>query len=61
MTLVDLSVWPNAYRPLVCTCGDLEAAHAIRSNGSRGACSVSRGPAAVPCGCKTFTPKEVAS
>ena len=58
MTLVDSSLWPNAYQPRECTCGEFEVAHAIRTNGSRGACSVSRGPKATHCPCKSFIPKE---
>lgn len=58
MPLIDLSLWPNAYRPRECVCGELEVAHAIRSNGSRGPCSISRGPKATPCGCKTFQSAE---
>lgn len=51
---VDRSVWPNAYTPKTCMCGELEVAHTIRSNGSRGACSVSRGPKATPHVCLKF-------
>ncbi|GGK61978.1 hypothetical protein Sme01_03880 [Sphaerisporangium melleum] len=57
MTLVDLSLRPNAYRPRECVCGELEVAHNIRTNGTRGACSTSRGPKATPCPCKTFKEK----
>ena len=37
-----------------CRCGHAEVLHAIRGNGSRGACSISTGAKAVPCGCKSF-------
>jgi len=40
-----------------CACGDLDVEHAIRATGGRGACSVSRGPKATPCGCRQFTPE----
>lgn len=59
MTALDRSVWPNAYVPAVCECDELDVAHNIRSNGSRGACSVSRGPKAVPCGCKSYAEAPV--
>jgi hypothetical protein len=65
MTLADSSLWPNAYQPRVCECGELEVAHKIRANETRGACSTSRGPKATPCGCKQFVeaaaslPREV--
>jgi hypothetical protein len=36
------------------TCTHLDVLHAIRGNGSRGACSISTGATAVPCGCKAF-------
>jgi hypothetical protein len=49
---------PMPYRPIVCVCGELEVAHNIRANGTRGACSVSRGPKATPCGCKAFRAVE---
>lgn len=58
---VDLSLWPNAYQPRECTCGELEVAHSIRTNGSRGACSVSRGPKATPVPCKQFQEASPAS
>lgn len=46
--------WPNAYRHKTCICGCGIGLHAIRANGSRGACSVSRGPKAIPCPCKSY-------
>jgi hypothetical protein len=42
--------------PRACTCGHVEVLHAIRGNGSRGACSISTGPKADPCGCPRFAP-----
>lgn len=56
---VDRTVWPNAPVRLRCQCGELDVEHAIRVNGSRGACSVTRGPKATPCGCREFA--EVAA
>lgn len=41
-----------------CACSHVEVLHAIRANGSRGACSVSSGAQAVPCGCPKFTAAE---
>ena len=35
-------------------CGHVEVLHAIRGNGTRGACSISTGAKAVPCGCRAF-------
>lgn len=37
------------------TCGHVEVLHNIRGNGTRGACSISTGAKAVPCGCKAFS------
>ena len=37
-----------------CVCGHVEVLHGIRGNGTRGACSISTGAKAVPCGCKSF-------
>ena len=37
-----------------CICGHVEVLHAIRGNGSRGACSISTGAKAVPCGCGAY-------
>ena len=37
-----------------CTCGDGEAVHDIRGNGTRGACFVTRGPRGVRCPCKNY-------
>lgn len=37
-----------------CACHHVEVLHAIRSNGSRGACSISTGAKATPCGCKAY-------
>lgn len=42
----------------LCSCRHVEVLHSIRSNGSRGACSVSSGAQAVPCGCKAFKAAE---
>jgi len=53
---VDRAAWPHALVFHRCACGELDVEHAIRANGSRGACSVSRGPRATPCGCRDFTP-----
>ena len=39
-------------------CDHVEVLHSIRGNGSRGACSVSSGAQAVPCGCKAFAAAE---
>lgn len=36
------------------TCGHVEVLHGIRGNGMRGACSISGGAKAVPCGCPAF-------
>jgi hypothetical protein len=41
--------------PSCCACGHIDVFHAIRGNGSRGACSISAGAKAVPCGCAAFT------
>ena len=46
----------SSAKPRVCTCGHVEVLHAIRGNGSRGACSISTGPKADPCGCPAFAP-----
>jgi hypothetical protein len=37
-----------------CRCGHAEVLHGIRGNGSRGACSISTGAKAEPCGCSAF-------
>lgn len=42
------------FRLAICVCGHSIGLHNIRGNGTRGACSVSRGPRATPCPCKTF-------
>lgn len=47
-----MSVPPLA---LNCSCSHLDVSHDIRGNGSRGACSISTGATAVPCGCKSFS------
>lgn len=49
--------WPNAPTHPVCQCTHGAGLHAIRTNRTRGACSVSTGPKAKPCPCTTF--KEV--
>jgi hypothetical protein len=41
-----------------CQCGHVEVVHAIRADKTRGACSVSTGPKADPCPCRTYAPKE---
>lgn len=58
MTLVDVSLWPNAYVPAVCECGHGRGMHNLRKDGARSGCSISDGPKAAPCPCKSFTPKE---
>lgn len=47
-----------AYNSPQCTCHEVEVLHDIKKDGSRGACSVSSGAQAVPCGCKAFTAAE---
>ena len=37
-----------------CVCGDGEAVHDIRGNGTRGACFVTRGPRGTRCPCKNY-------
>ena len=39
-----------------CTCGHPDTLHDLNRKGQRTACSVSTGPAAVPCGCPVFAP-----
>lgn len=41
-----------------CVCSHGEAAHDIRKNGTRSACSVSTGPRGAACPCKSYEPKE---
>lgn len=48
----------TAYNSPKCTCHEVEVFHDIRKDGSRGACSVSTGAQAVPCGCRSFEPAE---
>lgn len=52
MSTPNRSAIPN------CSCGCSVVLHAIRGNGSRGACSNSNGPKAVPCGCKAYAAAE---
>lgn len=40
----------------LCTCEHLDVLHNLTAGGRRTACSVSTGPNADQCGCRTFTP-----
>jgi hypothetical protein len=51
----------TVYNSPKCTCNEVEVFHDIRRDGSRGACSVSTGATAVPCGCKAFQEPETAA
>jgi hypothetical protein len=42
----------------VCECDHLDVLHAIRRDKTRGACSVSIGHRATPCGCRSYTPRK---
>lgn len=48
----------TSYNSPKCTCAHVQEFHNISGNGSRGACSVSTGAQAVPCGCRSFKPAE---
>lgn len=45
---------PTGVLSASCSCGHVEVLHAIRGNGSRGACSISTGKQATSCGCKAY-------
>lgn len=47
---------PPARPGQVCTCQHLDVFHNLTASGRRTGCSVSTGPTADHCGCRSFTP-----